>query len=278
MTHVNEEIDFDQENERLQRANFKKATSVRRADSRNEAEELLKALETIDSRDNDMVNINFQVNTALSKQYVLSQKEHSPADIPFSKIDPRIVKPQVERSEKKLLRETVRSFQPAPPVIKSNIQDEFKRQLEFLKSPYDTFINGRTTHQTFLSTRGLGIDPNQIDNPAANVDLPSRAADLRNYQPRAFLKHVVSQQNLHEKHLELRRQATEKGHLDEKIKKYMMMNEVDSNLNKPLPIDNYRRKYLPLGELEAISTPILIKTEMVVHKEINLEVISSNQD
>lgn len=230
-------IDFDYENERLQKANFRKTISMKQLPARNEGEELLKALETIDSRDNEMVDIRLQLNTDLSKQYVLSQKQNRPVATPPTIYEHRVFTPS---SENRTTSDQVfkkRTYQPIDNTLKVNLQEEFKRQLEYLKSPYDTFHNGRFTRQTLMSTKGFTNNQDQFEEER-DRKTPDRMLKKDN---QANLRHVVSHQHL--LGLAQGQKAERSDEFQDKFRRYESMSTFDPLLESQIAIQNYRNRH-----------------------------------
>lgn len=157
---------------------------------------------------------------------------------------------------------------------KLNIQAEFKRQLDFLKSPYDTFHNGRLTHQTLLSTKGFSSENRKAGQLLEVWGGQTREKEEIRDGQRGGLKHTISQQNLHEQTLGFRPQDREIDPFEERLKRYSSLSKFDPGARKQETIEMYRKKYSGQSEAELHRLPPLKKAP-VVSGEKNLEVEQS---
>lgn len=243
--------------------------SMKQLPPKNEGEELLKALETIDSKDNDMVDLRVHLNTDLSKQYVMSQKQERQIATPPTLFEPRLFTPSSEKPNRRDEVLKRRTFQQVDSRLKETLQQEFKRQLEYLKSPYDTFHDGRLTKQTLQSQGGKQFQP---EIAQTNSDWPSQPAQTRTRDSRPLLKHIKSHQVLPKINLPIKQEASEHDRFEERLKRYVSLAEFDPLKKKQQAQENYRKKYMQLEESEIVEQVIEEKLEPVVARDLNLEV------
>lgn len=259
--------------EQSRRKGMGKAISLKALTPKQESEELLLALNTIDSKDNEMVDVQMNLNTETSRKYIVSQKLREPVptyEVPYER---NIASRQSEKTEFRDTSQKRKTFSVLSNAAQLNMNDEFKRQLEYLRTPSDTFYNGRTTQQSFKSINSFSNQNTKQQFFSESKIHPALAAEeerlTQNYlkkQPTSYKTLLPAAQSRIDYH------PSENDLLDSKYNRYLSMNELDTTDRRMDALMQYKERYSRRQEENKWNNDHEIVQEMTP-KDVNLEVV-----
>lgn len=242
-----------------------KALSLKTLTPKQESEELLQALNTIDSKDNEIVNIQMRLNADLSSKYIMSQQDTRPPPIYNVPYERRIESRQSDKTEFRETAQKRKTFSVLSNAAQLNMNDEFKRQVDYLKTPSDTFYNGRTTQQSFKSTNGSSNQNTQNNFfSEGKVHRALATAEERHAQQQA-MKQITSHKTLaayRPSHIDDRR--SDSYRLEHRYNRYMSMADIDGD-------GQYRDRY-DRKPVDGYGDRDIESNDGYGDKEVNLEV------